>query len=80
MQSCTRKGIKVMDLILDGISYLNRRRDFWQQQKPIYARVYERKVLRQERKQDKKQKPSDISRSIEKNMEDIELCRFLARS
>ncbi|KAI1230306.1 hypothetical protein IHE44_0010272 [Lamprotornis superbus] len=73
MQSCTRQGIKVMDLVLDGISYLNRRRDFWQQQKPIYARVYERKVLRQERKQDKKQKPSDISRSIEKNMEDIDL-------
>ncbi|NXR26006.1 TTC25 protein, partial [Cinclus mexicanus] len=77
MQSSTRQGIKVMDLVLDGISYLNRRRDFWQQQKPIYARVYERKVLRRERKQDKKQKPSDISRSIEKNMEDIEL--LLAR-
>ncbi|NWI06546.1 TTC25 protein, partial [Tichodroma muraria] len=77
MQSTTRQGIKVVDLVLGGISYLNHRRDFWQQQKPIYARVYERKVLRQGRMQDKKQKPSDIGRSIAKNMEDIEL--LLAR-
>ncbi|NWH36753.1 TTC25 protein, partial [Chloropsis hardwickii] len=77
MQSSTRQGTKVMDLVLGGISYLNRRRDFWQQQKPIYARVHERKVLRQGRMQDTKEKPSDISRSIAKNMEDIEL--LLAR-
>ncbi|NXY60361.1 TTC25 protein, partial [Callaeas wilsoni] len=77
MQSSTRQGIKVVDLVLGGISYLNHRRDFWQQQKPIYARVYERKLLRQGRMQDKKRKPSDIGRSIAKNMEDIEL--LLAR-
>lgn len=80
MQSSTRQGVKVKDLVLDGISYLNRRRDFWQQQKPIYARVYERKILREEQKHDKRQKPADIRRSIEKNMEDIELSRFLAGS
>ncbi|XP_041883819.1 outer dynein arm-docking complex subunit 4 isoform X1 [Corvus kubaryi] len=74
MQSSTRQGIKVMDLVLDGISYLNHRRDFWQQQKPMYARVYERKLLRQGRMQDKKRKSSDIGRSIAKDMEDIELC------
>ncbi|NXV00568.1 TTC25 protein, partial [Cettia cetti] len=73
MNSSTRQGIKVMDLVLDGISYLNHRRDFWQQQKPMYARAYERKALRQGRAQDKKQKPSDMIRSIAKNMEDIEL-------
>ncbi|NXD29953.1 TTC25 protein, partial [Spelaeornis formosus] len=73
MQSSTRQGTKVMDLVLGGISYLNQRRDFWQQQKPIYARVYERKLLQQGRKQNKKQKPSNISRSIAKNMEDVEL-------
>ncbi|NXS26127.1 TTC25 protein, partial [Pomatostomus ruficeps] len=75
MQSSTRQGIKVVDLVLSGISYLNHRRDFWQQQKPIYARVYERKLLRQGWRQDKKRKPSDVGRSIAKNMEDIELCR-----
>ncbi|NWV87598.1 TTC25 protein, partial [Machaerirhynchus nigripectus] len=74
MQSSTRQGIKVMDLVLDGISYLNHRRDFWQQQKPMYARVYERELLRQGRRQDKKQKSSDIGRSIAKDVEDIELC------
>ncbi|NXY08049.1 TTC25 protein, partial [Pteruthius melanotis] len=74
MQSSTRQGIKVMDLVLDGISYLNHRRDFWQQQKPMYARVYERKLLQQGRMQDKKRKLSDIGRSIAKDMEDIELC------
>ncbi|NXY36961.1 TTC25 protein, partial [Pomatorhinus ruficollis] len=77
MQSSTRQGVKVMDLVLGGISYLNHRRDFWQQQKPMYARAYERKVLRQEQMRDKKEKPSDISKSIAKNMEDIEL--LLAR-
>lgn len=80
MQSSTRQGIKVMDLVSGGISYLNHRRDFWQQQKPMYARAYERKVLQQERMQDKKEKPSDISRSIAKDMEDIELSRSLAGS
>ncbi|NXI03272.1 TTC25 protein, partial [Pachycephala philippinensis] len=74
MQSSTRQGVKVMDLVLDGISYLNHRRDFWQQQKPMYARVYERKLLQQGRMQDKKRKLSDIGRSIAKDMEDIELC------
>ncbi|NWT82073.1 TTC25 protein, partial [Lanius ludovicianus] len=74
MQSSTRQGIKVMDLVLDGISYLNHRRDFWQQQKPMYARVHERKLLRQGRAQDKKRKSSDMSRSITKDMEDIQLC------
>ncbi|NXO83065.1 TTC25 protein, partial [Sitta europaea] len=73
MQSSTRQGIKVLDLVLGGISYLNHRRDFWQQQKPIYARAYERRVLRQGRLQGRSQKPSDIGRSIAKNMEDIEL-------
>ncbi|XP_041318896.1 outer dynein arm-docking complex subunit 4 isoform X1 [Pyrgilauda ruficollis] len=77
MQSSTRQGVKVVDLVLGGISYLKQRRDFWQQQKPMYARLYERKVLRQGRARDKRQKPSDIARAIAKEVEDIEL--MLAR-
>ncbi|NWR48840.1 TTC25 protein, partial [Regulus satrapa] len=77
MQSSTKQGVKVMDLVLGGIAYLNHRRDFWQQQKPMYARVYERKALRRGRARDKKQKPADIARSIATDMEDIEL--MLAR-
>ncbi|NWV41674.1 TTC25 protein, partial [Grantiella picta] len=77
MQTNTRHGVKVLDLVLDGISYLNNRRDFWQQQKPIYARVYERKCLQKGWLQDKKRKIAAIVRSIAKDMEDIEL--LLAR-
>ncbi|NXM30747.1 TTC25 protein, partial [Oxyruncus cristatus] len=77
MQTSMRQGGKVEDLVLDGISYLNQRRDFWQQQKPIYARVYERRLLQQRRIGDGKRKPAEVARSIAKDMEDIEL--MLAR-
>ncbi|XP_064256137.1 outer dynein arm-docking complex subunit 4 isoform X2 [Passer domesticus] len=77
MQSSTRQGVKVMELVLGGISYLQQRRDFWQQQKPMYARLHERRALRQRRARDRRQKPSDIARAIAKDMEDIEL--MLAR-
>lgn len=77
MQSSTRQGTKVMDLVLDGISYLNQRRDFWQQQKPIYAREYDRKLLRLGWGRDRKLKPAEIARAIAKEMEDIE--QMLAR-
>ncbi|NXA09282.1 TTC25 protein, partial [Sapayoa aenigma] len=77
MQSSTRQGGKVADLVLGGISYLNRRRDFWQQQKPMYARVYERRLRQQRWIRDKKRKPAEVGRAIAKNMEDIEM--LLAR-
>ncbi|NXC36801.1 TTC25 protein, partial [Campylorhamphus procurvoides] len=77
MQINTRQGLKVGDLVLDGISYLNQRRDFWQQHKPIYARVYERRVRQQRWTRVRKRKPAEVARSIAKNMEDIEL--MLAR-
>ncbi|XP_039553115.1 outer dynein arm-docking complex subunit 4 isoform X4 [Passer montanus] len=77
MQSSTRQGVKVMDLVLGGISYLQQRRDFWQQQRPMYARLHERRALRQRRARDSKQKPSDIARAIAKDVEDIQL--MLAR-
>ncbi|XP_063034894.1 outer dynein arm-docking complex subunit 4 isoform X2 [Melospiza melodia melodia] len=77
MQSSTRQGTKVMDLVMGGISYLNQRRDFWQQQKPMYAREYERKLLRLGWGRDRKLKPAEIARAIAKEMEDIE--QMLAR-
>ncbi|NWQ61569.1 TTC25 protein, partial [Neopipo cinnamomea] len=77
MQTSMRQGGKVEDLVLDGISYLNQRRDFWQQQKPIYARLYERRLLQQRWMGDGKRKPAELARSIAKDMEDIEL--MLAR-
>ncbi|NXG05954.1 TTC25 protein, partial [Sakesphorus luctuosus] len=77
MQTSTRQGDKVVDLVLDGISYLSQRRDFWQQHKPIYARVYERRVRQQRGVQGRKRKPAEVATAIMKNMEDIEM--MLAR-
>ncbi|KAJ7423390.1 Tetratricopeptide repeat protein 25 [Pitangus sulphuratus] len=77
MQTNLRQGGKVEDLVLDGISYLNQRRDFWQQQKPIYARLYERRLLQQRWMGDGRRKPAEVARAIAKDMEDIEL--MLAR-
>ncbi|XP_010584029.1 PREDICTED: tetratricopeptide repeat protein 25 [Haliaeetus leucocephalus] len=73
MESSTKQGIKVADLVLSGISYLDTRSEFWQQQKPIYARVRERKLRQQRWMRDKKQKPAEVGRYIVKSMEDIEM-------
>ncbi|XP_014814626.1 PREDICTED: tetratricopeptide repeat protein 25 [Calidris pugnax] len=73
MESSTKEGIKVSELVLGGISYLDTRSEFWQQQKPIYARVKERKLRKQKWIRDKKQKPADIGRYIMKSMEDIDM-------
>ncbi|NXP17948.1 TTC25 protein, partial [Scytalopus superciliaris] len=77
MQTSTRQGGKVRDLVLDGISYLSQRRDFWQQEKPIYARLYERRLRQQRWSRVRRRKPAEVARSIAKHMEDIEL--MLAR-
>lgn len=74
MKSCTKKGIKVADMVLSGIAYLDTRTEFWQQQKPIYARVRERKLRQQRWIRDKKRKPAEVARYIVKSMEDIDMC------
>ncbi|XP_059686135.1 outer dynein arm-docking complex subunit 4 [Gavia stellata] len=73
MESSTKQGIKVVDLVLSGISYLDTRSEFWQQQKPIYARVRERKLRQQRWIRDKKRKPAEVDRYIVKSMEDIDM-------
>ncbi|KAM9656996.1 outer dynein arm-docking complex subunit 4 [Morphnus guianensis] len=73
MESSTKQGIKVADLVLSGISYLDTRSEFWQQQKPIYARVRERKLRQQRWMRDKKQKPAEVGRYVVKSMEDIDM-------
>ncbi|NXT47590.1 TTC25 protein, partial [Pluvianellus socialis] len=73
MESTMKQGIKVADLVLSGISYLDTRSKFWQQQKPIYARVRERRLRQQRWIRDKKQKPAEVGRYIVKSMEDIDL-------
>ncbi|NWJ09561.1 TTC25 protein, partial [Crypturellus undulatus] len=73
MRSTTKQGIQVKDLVLGGITYLNTRTEFWQQQKPIYARVRERKLMKQRWIRDKKRKPDEVARYIVKSMEDIDM-------
>ncbi|NXG76216.1 TTC25 protein, partial [Baryphthengus martii] len=73
MESSTKQGIKVADLVLGGISYLDTRSDFWQQQQPIYARVRERKLRQQRWLRDKKRKTAEVGRYLTKTMEDIDM-------
>ncbi|XP_021233490.1 tetratricopeptide repeat protein 25 isoform X2 [Numida meleagris] len=73
MKSITRQGIKVEDMVLGGIAYLDTRAEFWRQQKPIYARVRERKLRQQKWVREKKPKPAEVARYIVKSMEDIDM-------
>ncbi|NXJ96908.1 TTC25 protein, partial [Corythaixoides concolor] len=73
MESSTKQGIKVADLVLSGISYLDTRSEFWQQQKPIYARVRERQLRQQRWIRDKKEKPAEIGKYVVRSMEDIDV-------
>jgi len=58
MKSVTKQGMKVEDVVLGGIAYLDTRAEFWQQQKPIYARVRERRLRQQKWVREKKPKPT----------------------
>ncbi|NWI50793.1 TTC25 protein, partial [Calyptomena viridis] len=77
MQTSTRQGVKVAELVQGGISYLERRRDFWQQQKPMYARLFERRLRQHGGSRRRPPKPAELGRAVAKSMEDIEL--LLAR-
>ncbi|MBN3296485.1 TTC25 protein, partial [Amia calva] len=67
-----RSGLKVQDLILSGISYLDTRTEFWRQQKPIYARERDRKLMQQKWKKTREGKPSDPNRYILQSLEEID--------
>uniref|UniRef100_A0A674IIZ1 Outer dynein arm-docking complex subunit 4 n=1 Tax=Terrapene triunguis TaxID=2587831 RepID=A0A674IIZ1_9SAUR len=73
MRSSTKHGMTVEDLILGGINYLDTRTEFWQQQKPIYARVRDRKLMQQRWLPERKRKPSEVARYILKSMEEIDM-------
>ena len=42
----SKTGKTILDLAEEGLSYLDTRTDFWRQQKPMYARHYERHCMR----------------------------------
>ncbi|XP_012512143.1 PREDICTED: tetratricopeptide repeat protein 25 [Propithecus coquereli] len=66
-------GLTVEDLIMTGINYLDTRSDFWRQQKPIYARERDRKLMQEKWLRDRKRSPSQTAHYILKNLEDIDM-------
>ncbi|XP_057573229.1 outer dynein arm-docking complex subunit 4 isoform X2 [Hippopotamus amphibius kiboko] len=68
-----KHGLTVEDLIITGINYLDTRSDFWRQQKPIYARERDRKLMQEKWLRDRKRRPSQTARYILKSLEDIDV-------
>ncbi|XP_074117643.1 outer dynein arm-docking complex subunit 4 isoform X1 [Sminthopsis crassicaudata] len=68
-----KRGMTVEDLIMTGINYLDTRTDFWRQQKPIYARERDRKLMQEKWVRDRKRRPSETARYILKSLEEIDL-------
>ncbi|XP_018419377.1 PREDICTED: tetratricopeptide repeat protein 25 [Nanorana parkeri] len=68
----TRSGLKLQDLILNAITYLDTRTEFWRQQKPIYARERDRRIMQQKWNK-QRAKPSDPHQYALKSMEEIDL-------
>ncbi|XP_043324712.1 outer dynein arm-docking complex subunit 4 isoform X2 [Cervus canadensis] len=68
-----KHGLTVEDLIMTGINYLDTRSDFWRQQKPIYARERDRKLMQEKWLRDRKRRPSQTARYILKSLEDIDM-------
>uniref|UniRef100_A0A8C5V1A4 Outer dynein arm-docking complex subunit 4 n=1 Tax=Microcebus murinus TaxID=30608 RepID=A0A8C5V1A4_MICMU len=66
-------GLTVEDLIMTGINYLDTRSDFWRQQKPIYARERDRKLMQEKWLRDRKRSPSQTAHYILKSLEDIDM-------
>uniref|UniRef100_A0A672RBD5 Outer dynein arm-docking complex subunit 4 n=1 Tax=Sinocyclocheilus grahami TaxID=75366 RepID=A0A672RBD5_SINGR len=67
-----RTGERVQDLIVGCISYLDTRTAFWQQQKPIYARQRDRKLMQQQWNRHLHKPPSDPTRYVLDSLEEID--------
>ncbi|KAI4894996.1 hypothetical protein NFI96_032186 [Prochilodus magdalenae] len=68
----TRGGERLQDVILSCISYLDTRTEFWRQQKPIYARQRDRRLLQEQWNRARHRPPSDPTCYILKNLEEID--------
>ncbi|XP_040353487.1 outer dynein arm-docking complex subunit 4 [Herpailurus yagouaroundi] len=68
-----KHGLTVEDLIMTGINYLDTRSNFWRQQKPIYARERDRKLMQEKWLRDRKWQPSQTARYILKSLEDVDM-------
>ncbi|GAA6086846.1 outer dynein arm-docking complex subunit 4 [Tachysurus ichikawai] len=68
----TRTGERLQDVITNCISYLDTRTEFWRQQKPIYAREYDRKLQQQQWNRRRNRPPSDPTFYVLKNLEELD--------
>lgn len=68
----TRTGEKLQDVIMSCISYLDTRTEFWRQEKPIYARERDRKLLQQQWNRTQNRPPSEPALYVLKNLEEID--------
>ncbi|XP_011854229.1 PREDICTED: tetratricopeptide repeat protein 25 [Mandrillus leucophaeus] len=66
-------GLTVEDLIMTGINYLDTHSNFWRQQKPIYARERDQKLMQEKWLRDYKRHPSQTAHYILKSLEDIDM-------
>lgn len=73
IKGTTKHGQTVEDLIMMGINYLDSRSNFWRQQKPIYARERDRKLMQEKWLRNRKRRPSQTARYILKSLEDIDM-------
>lgn len=67
-----RTGEHVQDLIEGCISYLDTRTEFWRQQKPIYARQRERKLMQQQLNSALHKPPSDPTYYVLASLEEVD--------
>ncbi|CAL8272948.1 unnamed protein product [Lota lota] len=68
-----RGGERLQDLILHSVGYLDRRIDFWRQQKLIYARERDRKLMLEKWSKGRlHSSPSDPTQYVLKSLEEID--------
>jgi hypothetical protein len=62
----------IKDQTIDGLEYLNRRADFWRQQKPMYARERDRRRQRQQWSAHSRSNDQDPMQYILQRLEEID--------
>ncbi|XP_051571539.1 outer dynein arm-docking complex subunit 4 isoform X2 [Myxocyprinus asiaticus] len=72
IKSKIRTGERVQDLIIGCISYLDTRTEFWRQQKPMYARQQDRKLMQHQWSRALHNPPSDPTRYVLTSLEEID--------
>ncbi|XP_059494742.1 outer dynein arm-docking complex subunit 4 isoform X3 [Stegostoma tigrinum] len=73
MKTSTESGGTIQELIMNGITFLDSRTEFWRQQKPIFARDREQRIKAQSWKTQRKQAETEQTTFILQRMEEIDM-------